>query len=192
MTDKQLIKAISRNNDLAFSTLIKKYQKLVFTTSYRIVNNILDAEDISQEVFLEAFRSVHYLREEENLPGWLYRVAYNRSISFLRKHNPANTSRSKELSQSHTEDSAILVTDNADCPVRKLEIEESKRVLLSAINRLPENQKTALLMHKMEGLSYKEICLQMQLSIASIESLIYRAKLNLRKLLIQYFKNQKF
>lgn len=190
MDDKQLIKEIGRNNDDAFCLLIKKYEKLVFNTSYKLLQNSSDAEDVCQEVFLKVYHSIHQLRNEDDLAPWLFRITYNKSISFLRKKNPAKATGSNNIdSESNMSFLNRSLVENQN-PELTLEQKESSEQLFKAIDKLPESQKKALLLHKFENHSHKEICEMMNLSKASVESLIYRAKTNLRKSLLNYFNNQ--
>ena len=189
MNDKQLVEKILQNDDIAFSLLIKKYQSLVFNTCYRLVKNRTDTEDLFQEVFLEAYRSLNHLRNENDMSGWLFKIAYRKSISFLRKKNPAKASSSTEFNVSINQFEQGYKHTERETPEKKLEKKEASEVLFKAIDQLPENQKKALLLHKFEGHSHKEICEIMELSQASVESLIYRAKITLRKSLTTYFEN---
>lgn len=189
MDDKQLVKEIGKNNNEAFCLLVEKYQKLVFNTSFKLLQNSSDAEDICQEVFLKVFHSIHQIRNEEDLAPWLFRIAYNKSISFLRKNNPAKTNFSSGFNAEW--DTGVLSSSLVEkqTPDITLEQKESSEQLFMAIDRLPDAQKKALLLHKFENHSHKEICEMMNLSKASVESLIYRAKSNLRKSLFHYFNN---
>lgn len=188
MDDKQLIKKILEHDDLAFGILLEKYKKLVYTAIYRLVRDAADAEDIFQDVFLEVYRSIHYLRNENDLSGWLFKIAYNKSISFLRKKNPARAnSNSYEDQKLESGKNKYSLVDH-QTPSERLEEEEAEIALYTAIDRLPEMQKKALLLHKFENYSHKEIGEMMDLSISSVESLIYRAKIALRKSLYSYFK----
>jgi len=189
MNDKQLVEKILRNNDIAFSLLIKKYQNLVFNTCYRLVKNRADTEDLFQDVFLEVYRSMEHLRNEDDISGWLFKIAYSKSISFLRKKNPAKASSNTEFNISINQLEQSYKHAERETPEKKLEKKEASEVLFKAIDQLPGNQKKALLLHKFEGYSHKEICKIMELSQASVESLIYRAKASLRKSLINYFEN---
>jgi RNA polymerase sigma-70 factor (ECF subfamily) len=186
MNDKELVEKILRNDKGAFGYFIKKYQQLIYLTSYRLLTNKSNAEDITQEVFLEVFRSLKHLRNTDDLQGWLFKITYNKSLSFLRKKNPAKAS-AKDADYSLHQNKQYIETET---PESKFEREEARKIMFKAIDNLPENQKKVLLLHKFEGFSQKEICELTHLSQASVESLIYRAKLNLRKSLVYYFKNQ--
>ena len=189
MSDKELISKILKDDKQAFRTLIDKYKKLVYRSSYHLVRNESDAEDICQEVFLEVYRSLHHLRNENDLSGWLFKIAYNKSISLLRKKNPAkaNTSKANESALTAIEINSKYA--DRETPVRKLEQEEARKILFSAIDRLPDMQRKVLLMHKFEDYSQQQICAELDLTRAAVESLIYRAKFALRKSLNTYFKN---
>jgi RNA polymerase sigma-70 factor (ECF subfamily) len=187
VNDKQLIEKILAHNEQAFSTLVEKYKKMVYATIFRIVRNKSDAEDLFQEVFLKVYGSAHQIRHEDDLSGWLFKIAYNKSISFLRKKNPAKANpESNAKSPLQTVLGQIHYADR-DTQDRKMEQHEAREMLFSAIDRLPEMQKKVLLMHKFEDYSHQEICLKLNLTQASVESLIYRAMFSLRKLCHSHF-----
>ena len=187
MNDKQLIEKILAHNEQAFNTLVEKHKKMVYTTIFRIVRNKSDAEDLFQEVFLKVYGSAHQIRHEDDLSGWLFKIAYNKSISFLRKKNPAKANlESNKKSPLQTVLGQIHYADK-ETQDHKMEQEEAREMLFSAIDRLPEMQKKVLLMHKFEDYSHQEICQKLNLTQASVESLIYRAMFSLRKLCHSYF-----
>jgi len=189
MDDRQLLKELEKDNDVAFGVLIKKYEKLVFNTSYKIVQNTPDAEDVCQEVFLSVFRCLHQLRNEEDLSGWLFRIAYNKSLSFLRKNNPARANATDVTDYESPKKNINYSLIDHQTPMHFLEEKEASEELFKAIDKLPGLQKQVLLMHKFEDLSHKEICENLNLTKSSVESLIFRAKSNLRKSLITYFND---
>ena len=188
MNDKQLIDQILKDNNLAFRSLIEKYKKLVYNTAYRLVGNHPDAEDIFQDVFLEVYKSCNFVRNEEDLTMWLYKIAYNKSISFLRKKNPAKAENQPENELPQNTQMQKKYTEY-NTPDKKLEQKEAVSQLYKFIDQLPKNQKQVLLMHKFEGFSQKEICDQLNLSPTSVESLMYRAKKNLKQKLTDYLKH---
>lgn len=187
MTDSQLIAEIQKNNNLAFRALINKYKKLVYNTALRLINNTSDAEDIFQDVFLEIYKSCHYIKNEDDLTMWIYKIAYNKSISFLRKKNPAKANHEPEDSSGQELQHKQFIENFT--PAKQLEQKENIANLYRLIDELSDNQKTVLLLHKFEGLSQKEICERLNLSINSVESLIYRAKKNLKQKLTEFLKH---
>jgi RNA polymerase sigma-70 factor (ECF subfamily) len=188
MDDRQLIEKILARDEQAFRILIEKHKKLVYSTIYRIVPNQCDAEDLFQDVFFEVYRSIHHLRNDNDLSGWLFKIATNKSISFHRKKNPAkaNTGNTEQTPLNMVQ--SQLKYSDKETPAQKLEQAEATQILFSAIDQLPEMQKKVLLMHKFEDYSHLQICTELNLTQASVESLIYRAKFSLRKSLYMYFK----
>uniref|UniRef100_UPI003217B0DF RNA polymerase sigma factor n=1 Tax=uncultured Draconibacterium sp. TaxID=1573823 RepID=UPI003217B0DF len=186
MTDSQIIKEIQKNNNLAFRALINRYKNLVYNTAFRLVNNTSDAEDIFQDVFLEIFRSCHYVQNDDDLTMWIYKISYNKSISYLRKKNPAKATF--QLSDSLCMNEMHKEFVEKSTPAKQLEHKENIANLYRLIDQLPENQKKVLLLHKFEGLSQKQICERLNLSVDSVESLVYRAKKNLKQKLTDYLK----
>jgi RNA polymerase sigma-70 factor (ECF subfamily) len=190
MQDLEILDKIHLNDHAAFDLLIEKYQGLVYSTCFRLLKTQADSEDLTQEVFMEIFRSIVHLKNVEDMSGWIYRISYCKCISFLRKKNPAK-------SASHADPGDVIKSldrrpghSNRETPLKTLEKKEASIVLFEKIDQLPEKQKRAILLHKFEGYSHKEICEKMELSQASVESLIYRAKVSLRKSLVSYFENQ--
>lgn len=189
MQDQEIIRKILLNDEVGFAQLIKKYQDLVYSTCFRLLGNRADAEDLSQEVFLEVFRSLAYLKNTEDMTGWIYRISYTKCISFLRRKNPAKASPGSDAEKVILQMEVATRESNRETPHQDLEQKEAAAHLFEKIDKLPEKQKRAFLMHKFEGYSHREICETLDLTQASVESLIYRAKVSLRKSLVNYFEN---
>lgn len=186
MGDIELIKEIVDNNNYtAFKELIDRYQRLVITTCKGFVSSYADAEDIAQDVFIELFESLPEFRHESKLSTWIYRIAVNKSLNFIRKKkrevlmsNFFGTSKSGQFNRNDETER----TDNADY---QIDFREQKNALKMAINKLPENQRIAFILAKYQDLTYNEISEVMGVSLPSVESLLFRAKVNLQK----YLKN---
>lgn len=170
-----------------FKSIVENFQEKVRNTCFRFVNNRDDADDIAQEVFIQVYDSLSHFRSESQLSTWIYRIAVNKSLDFLRKKR-----RKKRFAQLTSlfknEDGGeeiYLPTDSN--PQQDLEDKERKQILDWAINQLPDNQKTAITLSKYEGFSNKEISEIMSMSLSAIEALIHRAKQNLHKGLYKYF-----
>ena len=188
MTEIAFIQSIKNNEPESFRKLVLSYQDMIINTCYGFVKNHTDAEDVAQEVFIEVYRSISKFREDAKLSTWLYRIAVNKSIDFLRKQKRKIWLGSIQ-SVFGSEAKAMVVEDkHQPNPQQILEQNERKIVLQHAIDKLAENQKTVFILHKYEGLSYKEIAKIMDLSLSSVESLMHRAKKNLKKLLYDYYQ----
>jgi RNA polymerase sigma factor (sigma-70 family) len=154
------------------------------------VQNKEDAEDLTQEVFIEVFHSLEKFKQESSLSTWIYRITVNKSLDFLRKKN-----RKKRFgfmtSLFHKETGEInFDKGHFDHPGILLEKKENARILFEAIDLLSENQKTAFILFHVEELSQKEIAAIMNLSPKAIESLIQRAKTTLREKLGDLYKKR--
>lgn len=192
MTDQELIQqATENNNHSAFAMLVDRYQKFVVNTCRGFVNSYADAEDLAQDVFIELFESLPDFRYESKLSTWIYRIAVNKSLNFVRKHKRETFFESITSlfgsSEGKNGNSNIDFSSNeADTDIRSKELRiELKR----AINALPENQRIAFILNKYQDLSYKEVAEVMDISLSSVESLLFRAKGNLQKSLSNFYKN---
>jgi RNA polymerase sigma-70 factor, ECF subfamily len=193
MDDKQLIKEILiDNSQKAFEQLVNHYQPLVVKTCLGFVSSYADAEDLAQDVFIEVFQSLSSFRSEAQLSTWLYRIAVNKSLNFVRKQKRERMFRSIESFFTSKGDIAerIDIEDKwGDTAETNIQRAENKQLLKSAINSLPENQRIAFVLSKYQDLSYKEIAEVMNVTLSSVESLLFRAKTNLQKSLKKEFKN---
>jgi len=187
MTEQELVGGLINQNKEAIQYMVHNYQKNVIKTAYYFVANMEDAEDLSQEVFLEILKSIGRYKKGATLYTWIYRITVNKSLDHLRKqHRRRFIQKLGTLIQVSNDgmnrfdnEPAILETRNDD--------KEKRKILDNAVNSLPENQKISFILNKYEELSYKEISEIMNLSFSSVESLIHRAKLNLQKKLVNHF-----
>ena len=185
MNEEQFITRLKEKDQSAFRELLHEYGTIVYNTSLGILQNTVDAEDISQEVFIEVFQSVHQFKGDSKFSTWIYRITVTKSLELLRKKN-----RKKRFAfvQSLVGMENNLPATDFFHPGIGLENKERAVILFKAIEKLPEKQKTAFVLHKVEHLSYTEIAEVMKLSLSSIESLIFRAKQNLQKYLSSYYE----
>ena len=172
-----MIEAILKGDQKAFKLLVDTYQLMVVNTCYAFVHDRDEAEDIAQDVFVQVFESLGRFRFESKLSTWLYRIAVNRSI------NHCKSPRGRAIKIAIDSWTQGEVAQSVEMPQQQiLEEQEQIELLHKAIDKLPENQRTALILNKYEELSYKEIADVMGVSLSSVESLIFRAKNNLEKI----------
>jgi RNA polymerase sigma factor (sigma-70 family) len=192
LNEAEKIKRLKSGDASAFELFVKEFQLKVYNTCLGLLQNEEDAEDISQEVFITVFQSIRHFKERSSLSTWVYRITVTRSLEFLRMKK-----RKKRFAFFQTifsDEKGEIRTQALHFyhPGVQLENKERAAILFKAIEQLPENQKTAFILHKLEELSYAEIAEVMKLSVSSIESLMFRAKQNLQKLLGRYYeKNEK-
>jgi len=189
LNETELIVLLKLGNAQAFEYLVDNHQARVFNACLGVLHNAEDAEDVAQEVFVEVYRSIHGFKEESKLSTWIYRIAMTKSLDLLRGRK--RKKRFAFVKSLFGEDSNTPRFDPPDFfhPGVQLENKEMSRYLMKAISALPENQKVAFTLHKIEGLSYLEISEIMNTTVSSVESLLFRAKQNLKNLLEDYYKS---
>lgn len=175
---------LAKGSQEAFRELVEQYSQSVVNTCYSFLKNRADAEDVAQEVFLEVYKSVGGFRKEANFKTWVYRIAINKSIDFLRKQK--RRQKISDLRDFFTRKSQKEEADQH--PHQKLEDEERKRLLQAQIHGLPDNQKVALVLKHYQKLSNKEIARIMQTSEPAVEGLLHRARENLRRKLEKRYR----
>lgn len=182
MNETELIERLQKKDEAAFRFLVETYQDRVFNTAISIVQNAEDAEDVSQEVFMQVFRSIHSFKGESKLSTWIYRITTTRALDHLRSRK--SKKRFGFLQRLFGEDNeALYEVPDFNHPGVAMDRKENAAKLFKAIGQLPENQKIAFTLHKLESLSYQEISEIMKTSVAAVESMMHRAKQNLRKIL---------
>lgn len=182
MNEQELIQGLRNGEETAFKYLVDNYRDRVYNTALGIVQNAEDAEDVSQEVFIQVYRSIGSFKGESKLSTWLYRIATTRSLDLLRSRK--SKKRFGLLQRLFgDENEPVYELPDFNHPGVALERKENAAKLFKAINRLPENQKIAFTLHKLEDLSYQEVSEIMQTTLPAVESLMHRAKQNLKKIL---------
>lgn len=186
LDERELIALLRQKDDNAFRQIVTDWQKLVYNTVLGLLQNEEDAEDVSQEVFIQVYESVQSFKMESKLSTWLYRIAVSKSIDHLRKKKTK-----KRFSFLFSVDDHQHIKNQVPDfyhPGVKLEQKEDAAILFKAISFLPKNQKVAFILNKMEGLSYTEIAEVLLISTSAVDSLLHRAKKNLKKYLSHHFK----
>ncbi len=192
MEENEFIANLKAGKQNAYGKLLDDFQQKVFATCISFVPNKEDAEDVAQEVFVEVFNSIHKFKGNSKLSTWIYKVTTNKCLEFIRKRN---TKKRFGFMQSLTGNETPIDKANYftefNHPGVLLENKETSETLFNAINQLPEAQKVVFTLHKVDGKSYQEISDITEKSISSVESLMFRAKKGLQKLLEDFYKYDK-
>jgi RNA polymerase sigma factor (sigma-70 family) len=187
LNELELIQQLRAGDEGAFKTLVANYQDLVYNTALGIVQNSEDAEDVAQEVFIQVYRSIDQFKGDARLSTWIYRITTTKALDHIRSRK-----RKKRFafitSLFGPNDELVHEPVDFQHPGVTLDRKEQAALLFRMIDQLPENQKVAFTLHKTEELSYQEIADVMQLSVSAVESLLFRARQNLRKLLEKYYQ----
>jgi RNA polymerase sigma factor (sigma-70 family) len=166
--DPKLIAMARSGNTGAFETIVDRYQGRLLGFCRQMLGSTEDAEDVLQEVFVNAYRAMLADEREINLRPWLYRIARNRSLNHLRKPT-ADAQESMDM---------VPVVEAATT-AEKVSNREEFRQLLNDVGKLPETQRSALLLREMDAMSYEEIAAAMETSVPSVKSLLVRARISL-------------
>jgi RNA polymerase sigma-70 factor (ECF subfamily) len=164
-----------------FEEIYKQFSRLVFNLALQYVQNTEDAEEITQDVFLTVHKSLKLFQQNSEIHTWIYRIAINKSLDFIKAKN--RKKRFAFITSLFHDDGNELknLGHNFNHPGILLEQKEALESLFQHINALPDNQKTALILSKLEQKSQKEVGEIMKLSTKAVESLLQRAKTNLAK-----------
>ncbi len=180
--ENELIIALKTGDQSAFRKLVDLYQQKVLNTAVGMVQDMGAAEDITQEVFVVVYKNILSFKAQSSLSTWVYRITVNKCLDHLRSKN--RLKRGGLFSSLFSNDGGEL-PDRFDFvhPGVVLENRENARYLFKAINQLPDNQRTVFVLTHIEDLPQKEVAEIMNLSLKAVESLLQRAKANLRKYL---------
>lgn len=185
---KEIITRLKKNDHNAFQYLVETFSKKVYNTCIGMLQNIEDAEDVTQEIFVTIHLNINDFSGKSSLSTWIYRISVNKCLEFLRKKSRKKRSGIfKSIFASEVEKTIENQSDFIH-PGIQLENQERSKIVFKAIDLLPENQKTAFILHKIEQVSYNEIAEIMDTSLSSVESLLFRAKQNLKKHLAHYYE----
>ena len=187
MTEQELIAGLLNRDENAFKTVVDTYKNMVYNTVLGFLQNTGDAEDVTQDVFIKVYENIGSFKQQAKLSTWIYRISISQATDMLRYRN-----RKKRggfiLSLFGNNQEVLYEPPDFVHPGVLAENKEQSAILFKAINRLPENQKTAFLLQKLQDKSQREIAEIMQINEGAVESLLSRAKANLKKLLFNYYQ----
>lgn len=182
--EKILIQKCKSGDIYAFEQLIQGYQKKVFNIAYRILGDIDDASDMSQEVFIKVYKSITNFKEESSLSTWIYRIATNTCLDEVRRKKKAASISMSSTIQLEDGEITIQVEDSKPGPDELIAQKETREEINKAIESLNEEHKAVIVLRDIQGLSYEEISSVLQCSLGTVKSRINRARSSLKNILI--------
>ena len=174
--DQQLVERVQRGDKHAFDLLVSKYQRRLGRLISRFVRNPAEAEDVTQDAFIKAYRALPGFRGESAFYTWLYRIGINTAKNHLlsnKRRPPTSTHFDAEESESF-EDASLL--QEVSTPENELMSKQVVEVVQSSLQQLPEDLRSALTLREIEGLSYEEIASVMNCPVGTVRSRIFRAR----------------
>ncbi len=185
-TEEELVRKLQNGEQQAFKIVVDQYQHMVYNTVLGIVQNEEDAEDITQEVFVRVYQSIGSFRGDSKFSTWLYRISIAKALDNEKsKRRKKRFAFIQRLFGENGEDQYHPVEFNH--PGVVLDNKEKARELFMALNKIPDKQRLAFTLNKIEGLNNNEIAEIMNTSFYAVESLLARAKKNLKEQLKNYY-----
>ncbi|MBF7081563.1 sigma-70 family RNA polymerase sigma factor [Desulfallas sp. Bu1-1] len=182
-TVKLLVNKSKQGSNEAFEQLVKLYQNKVYALCYQLTNSRSDAQDLAQETFIKAYRSLSGFRNEADFGTWMHRIAVNLWINIKRRKKP-EVSLDATITTDNGEMS-IDVASNDETPDEKLERKEFNTLVKLALNDLSEEHRTVLILREMYGYNYEEIAQIMDCSLGTVKSRINRARQSLKEKILR-------
>jgi RNA polymerase sigma factor (sigma-70 family) len=178
--DAELVAQLQQGSEVAFRTLVDRYQDRVYSTAFSLLRSAEEAEDVAQEVFVEVYQTIGRFRGEATLSTWLYRLTASRALQQSRRLKAKK--RFAYFTSLLGFDNQVLhePPDHAH-PLALLEGEQQLRLLLNHIDRLPGQQQVAFTLRHEQELSYEEIAAVLDTTVSAVESLLFRARQTLRR-----------
>jgi RNA polymerase sigma-70 factor (ECF subfamily) len=174
--DRLLVERVQRGDKRAFELLVAKYQRKIFRLLSRLIRDPAEIEDVAQEAFIKAYRALPNFRGESAFYTWLYRIAINTAKNFLvAQGRRAPTTTDTAVDEAETFEDADELRD-VNTPDSMLLSKQVGDAVNRAIDRLPEDLRTAIVLRELEGLSYEEIAETMNCPIGTVRSRIFRAR----------------
>ncbi len=187
-SDLVLVKRVQRGDKTAFDLLVRKYQHKVVKLVLRYVRNPAEAEDIAQEAFIKAYRALPQFRGDSAFYTWMYRIAINTAKNSLASRDRSPIAYDLDLTDPEESHSVQTKLQDPDTPEGMALTEEIRGIVNSAIEGLPEELKTAIVLRELDGLSYEEIAAAMECPVGTVRSRIFRAREAIDKRLREVFE----
>jgi RNA polymerase sigma-70 factor (ECF subfamily) len=186
--DLKLVARVLEGDVASFSVLVKRHHARIYSTIYSLVGHAEEAEDLAQDVFIKAFRSLTSFRGQAQFSTWIYRIAVNCSFDYLKS---AQRRHQASVLPGHGNDVAVFSihanrADMADAGVMRRELQEK---LEWALNQLPDEYRITVVLREIDDLPYEEIALFLGCSVGTVKSRLFRARVLLRDLLQGHYKS---
>ena len=181
--DAQMVAAVLDGDSTAYRGLVEKYQNRVYSMVYGMVRSREDARDLAQEAFVKAFKNLKTFRLESSFYTWLYRIAMNVAIDFIRKRKRRAVAGFDEGIAAKDADGGIAEIHHTDSPSVSLERKQLYSQIMESLEQLPTDQKQVILLRELEGLSYKEISEIMGIPEGTVMSRLFYARKKMQQML---------
>jgi RNA polymerase sigma-70 factor (ECF subfamily) len=187
--DEMVLVKKARQGELeAYDDLVRRYQERIYATIYHMTSNHEDANDLAQEAFIKAFQALKSFKGGSSFYTWVYRIAVNKTINFLkqRKNKAQMSLDDLDFNAEHDPDLVALISDKT--PRREVNLAELQEKLNAAMQKLSEPHRLVVTLHDVQGLSHEEIAKIMDCNIGTVRSRLFYARQQLQAYLSDYLK----
>jgi RNA polymerase sigma factor RpoE len=186
--DLTLVRRAQSEDMRAYDLLVRRYQERIYATVYHMTSNHDDANDLAQETFIKAFRALKTFKGDSSFYTWIYRIAVNKTINFLkqRKNRVQISLNDVDFNAEHDPDLVALTSERT--PRRDLNLSELQEKLNEAMLKLSEHHRMVVTLHDVQGLSHEEIGKIMDCNVGTVRSRLFYARQQLQAYLSDYLK----
>ncbi len=188
LDDRALVRRAKLGDLVAYDELVRRYQERIYATIYHMTANHEDANDLAQEAFIKAYRSLRSFKGDSSFFTWVYRIAVNKTLNFLkqRKHKGQLSLDDLDFNAEHDPDLVALISDKT--PRREAGLSELQQKLNVALQKLSETHRMVVTLHDVQGLSHEEIGRIMDCNVGTVRSRLFYARQQLQAYLADYLK----
>lgn len=198
-TDESIVEQFRQTKDATqFKSLVRRYQNRIYNAAFRILGSKDEAEEVTQDTFLRVHQGLDRFREQASFSSWIFRITHNLCVDLVRakqrktglkvvSFDPQSTQSEEEGFDSN---SVSQIADPMLSPAQLVDAAEQQEVIQKFLMELPESQRTAIVLHDIEGFQYQEIAEILGTSVGTVRSRIYYGRMKLRDLLTPYFASQ--
>ncbi|MEI6391573.1 MAG: sigma-70 family RNA polymerase sigma factor [Verrucomicrobiota bacterium] len=186
--EMDLVKRVRDGDLTAYDELVRRYQERIYATVYHMTSNHEDANDLAQEAFIKAFQAIKSFKGGSSFYTWVYRIAVNKTINFLkqRKNKAQMSLDDLDFNAEHDPDLVALVSEKT--PRREVVLKELQEKLNAAMQRLSEPHRLVVTLHDVQGMSHDEVAKVMDCNIGTVRSRLFYARQQLQAYLSDYLK----
>jgi len=184
----ELVRRARRGDLPAYDELVRRYQERIYATVYHMTANHEDANDLAQEAFIKAFQALRSFKGGSSFYTWIYRIAVNKTINFLKQRRNKSQMSLDDLDFNAEHDPDLVALVSEKTPRREVGLAELQEKLNAAMQRLSEPHRLVVTLHDVQGLSHEEIAEIMDCNIGTVRSRLFYARQQLQAYLSDYLK----
>ena len=186
--DRVLVRRAKQGDLLAYDELVRRYQERIYATIYHMTANHEDANDLAQDAFIKAYRALRSFKGDSSFFTWVYRIAINKTINFLKQRRKRTQMSLNDLDFNAEHDPGLVALISEKTPRRDLNLTELQESLNAAMMKLSEVHRVVVTLHDVQGLSHEEISRIMDCNTGTVRSRLFYARQQLQAYLSEFLK----